>query len=229
MKWLLLVLALLLAFTEAQAQMVVRPPPVNLRPWGGGARVWVRPGTAPSQRFRLVERPGPSMSSPVAEAVPGWAARATGPSSIGRADAAPGRIFQSPSLRTQAQWFGRQGLNSVCAAGSACPRSDWRPSGEYGRGASAAPSRQEMRPGAPPVVYEAFSVRCRVAGCGATSQAVVGTDGTYRVQSARPATLARSAVQTERSGNNDPQASPQPLSPQTRDKAQRLAETARRR
>lgn len=85
MKRLLLVLALLLAFTEAQAQMVVRPPPVNLRPWGGGARVWVRPGTAPSQRFRLVERPGPSMSSPVMGAMPGWAGRGGSPSSIGPA------------------------------------------------------------------------------------------------------------------------------------------------
>lgn len=99
---------------------------------------------------------------------------------------APGRPPYG-SLRNEAQYRAKRALDAACPGGGNCTRNHPRyGAGEFGRGAAAAPGTQQVAPGEAPVVYEAYSARCRQLGCKATGDAVRGSDGSLLQVGRRP-------------------------------------------
>lgn len=115
---------------------------------------------------------------------PSWTRIITGRDEV---DAAAYDVTSYGSLRKQAQYRAGKGLDSVCPNGGDCPRNHPRyGGGEFGRGAAAAPDRQKVAPGEAPVVYEAYSMRCRQLGCKGVGEAVRGSDGSLLQIGRRP-------------------------------------------
>ena len=132
---------------------------------------------------------------------PAWTRAITGRED---ADAAAYDVTSYGSLRKQAQYRAGKALDAACPGGANCTRNHPRHgAGEFGRGASAAPGTQQVAPGEAPVVYEAYSARCRQLGCKATGDAVRGSDGSLLQVGRRP---GRSDVVEEHGRPVDPEA-----------------------